>query len=64
MGLDRYRGMSVAAGFGVLLREYRVRAGWTQEELAERSGISPHAISVLESGRRRPRLSSVAWLAT
>ncbi|MBB4950696.1 tetratricopeptide (TPR) repeat protein/transcriptional regulator with XRE-family HTH domain [Kitasatospora gansuensis] len=54
----------MAAGFGVLLREYRVRAGWTQEELAERSGISPHAISVLESGRRRPRLSSVAWLAT
>ena len=50
--------------FGRLLRGYRLRAGWTQEELAERSGISAHAISVLESGRRRPRLSSLAALAT
>ncbi|MER7706392.1 tetratricopeptide repeat protein [Kitasatospora sp. NPDC097605] len=50
--------------FGTLLRQYRHSTGWTQEELAERSGISAHAISVLESGRRRPRLSSVARLAT
>lgn len=50
--------------FGRLLRGYRLRAGWTQEELAERSGISAHAISVRESGRRRPRLSSLAALAT
>ncbi|MFE6869231.1 ATP-binding protein [Kitasatospora sp. NPDC057692] len=50
--------------FGTLLRQYRYATGWTQEELAERSGISAHAISVLESGRRRPRLSSVARLAT
>ncbi|GAA2742345.1 ATP-binding protein [Kitasatospora cinereorecta] len=56
--------MSVAGSFGALLREHRLRAGWTQEELAERSGVSPHAISVLETGRRQPRLSSVAWLAT
>lgn len=50
--------------FGRLLRGYRLQAGWTQEQLAERSGISAHAISVLESGRRRPRLSSLAALAT
>ncbi|MFF7636792.1 tetratricopeptide repeat protein [Kitasatospora sp. NPDC008050] len=50
--------------FGTLLRQYRLSAGWTQEELAEQSGVSTHAISVLESGRRRPRLSSVARLAT
>ncbi|WP_441247004.1 ATP-binding protein [Kitasatospora sp. McL0602] len=56
--------MSVVGDFGALLREHRLRAGWTQEELAERSGVSPHAISVLETGRRRPRLSSVTWLAT
>ncbi|MFB7469430.1 tetratricopeptide repeat protein [Kitasatospora sp. NPDC056184] len=49
--------------FGTLLRQYRYATGWTQEKLAERSGISAHAISVLESGRRRPRLSSVARLA-
>ncbi|MFE2107815.1 ATP-binding protein [Kitasatospora sp. NPDC059463] len=50
--------------FGTLLRRFRHSTGWTQEELAERSGVSAHAISVLESGRRRPRLSSVARLAT
>ena len=49
--------------FGQLLRGHRLTAGWTQEELAERSGVSAHAISVLESGRRRPRLSSLAALA-
>lgn len=49
--------------FGGLLRAYRLKAGWTQEELAERSGVSNHAISMLESGRRRPRLSTVSRLA-
>jgi transcriptional regulator with XRE-family HTH domain/tetratricopeptide (TPR) repeat protein len=49
--------------FGALLKEFRLRGGWTQEELAERSGVSRHAVSVLEAGRRRPRLSSVAHLS-
>ncbi|WP_344442527.1 ATP-binding protein [Kitasatospora nipponensis] len=49
--------------FGGLLRDLRLQAGWTQEELAEESGISTHAISVLETGRRRPRVSSVSRLA-
>jgi tetratricopeptide (TPR) repeat protein/transcriptional regulator with XRE-family HTH domain len=49
--------------FGDLLRTFRLNAGWTQEELAERSGVSNHAISMLESGRRRPRLSTVSRLA-
>ena len=45
--------------FGLMLREFRLRNGWTQEELAERSGVSAHSICVLEAGRRRPRLSTV-----
>ncbi|MGE7437188.1 ATP-binding protein [Kitasatospora sp. NPDC001175] len=49
--------------FGEALRRHRLRAGLTQEELAERSGVSVHAISVLEAGRRSPRLSSVSRLA-
>ncbi|WP_380283476.1 ATP-binding protein [Kitasatospora purpeofusca] len=56
-------GDTLLGDFGTLLRQHRYATGWTQEELAERSGISAHAISVLESGRRRPRLSSVARLA-
>ncbi|WP_042384056.1 ATP-binding protein [Streptacidiphilus melanogenes] len=49
--------------FGSALREARLKRGWTQEELAAQSGVSTHAISVLEAGRRRPRLSSVSRLA-
>jgi transcriptional regulator with XRE-family HTH domain len=49
--------------FGELLRGFRRRTGWSQEALAERSGMSARTISVLESGRRPPRLSSAALLA-
>jgi tetratricopeptide (TPR) repeat protein/DNA-binding XRE family transcriptional regulator len=49
--------------FGELLRACRLSAGWTQDELAGRSGVSAHSISVLEAGRRKPRLSSVGLLA-
>ncbi|WP_079173318.1 ATP-binding protein [Streptomyces monashensis] len=51
------------SAFGELLRDCRLLAGWTQEELADRSGVSAHSISVLEAGRRQPRLSSVSRLA-
>src|SRR4051812_5172033 len=36
--------------FGGLLRRYRVAAGLTQEELAERAGVSTRSISDLERG--------------
>ena len=50
--------------FASLLRELRLTAGLTQEELAERSRLSVRAISDLEDGRRlRPRLSTVRLLA-
>ncbi|WP_231399582.1 ATP-binding protein [Longispora fulva] len=55
------RGAAVA--FGTLLRELRLRGAWTQEDVAEKSGVSARTISVLESGKRRPRLSSVTRLA-
>src|SRR5262245_20773999 len=41
------------ATFAELLRLYRQRAGLTQEELAERAGLSAHGISALERGVRR-----------
>jgi tetratricopeptide (TPR) repeat protein/transcriptional regulator with XRE-family HTH domain len=51
--------------FGELLRLYRGAAGLTQEELAERAGLSVQAIGGLERGlRRAPRSSTVAALAT
>ncbi|RSM81949.1 hypothetical protein DMH04_26755 [Kibdelosporangium aridum] len=51
-------------GFGALLRKFRLRAGLTQEELAEMSGVSARTISQLETGKRgAPRVASVRMLA-
>jgi transcriptional regulator with XRE-family HTH domain len=49
---------------GEWLRQQRVASGLTQEDLAERSGVSVRAISDLERGRtRRPYPASVRALA-
>ncbi|MDQ2682631.1 MAG: helix-turn-helix domain-containing protein, partial [Chloroflexota bacterium] len=50
--------------FGDLLLRLRKEAGLTQEELAERAGLSRDAISALEAGRRRhPHPHTVQSLA-
>jgi transcriptional regulator with XRE-family HTH domain len=50
--------------FGDLVRDRRIAAGLTQEELAERAGVSVRAISDIERGRtRRPRRGSTDLLA-
>ena len=50
--------------FGDLLRSYRVAAGLTQEELAERSMLSRRAIGSLETGERlTPHRETVTLLA-
>ena len=46
------RGQSEGESFRVLLRRHRLAAGLTQEDLAERAGLSARAISDLERGRR------------
>src|SRR3954451_7387888 len=52
------------ATFGSLLARYRRAAGLTQEELAERAGLSTRGVSDLERGlRRRPHPESVRLLA-
>ncbi len=49
--------------FGELLRRHRLAAGLTQEELAERAGLSAHGISDLERGvRSAPRKDTLALL--
>jgi predicted ATPase/transcriptional regulator with XRE-family HTH domain len=50
--------------FGDLLRRHRRAAGLTQEELAERAGLSRRGIADLERGARRsPRKDTVLLLA-
>ncbi|MFB6725175.1 NB-ARC domain-containing protein [Kribbella sp. NPDC056345] len=52
------------SGVPELLRRYRAEAGLTQEQLAERAGLSVEAIRTLEIGRRRyPRALTVSSLA-
>lgn len=48
----------------VAIRRFRLRAGLTQEALAERSGVSVSTIRGVETGtRRNPQLASVRQLA-
>ena len=50
--------------FGYLLRHYRLASGLTQDELAERAGMSPVGIGALERGvRRRPQRATIDCLA-
>jgi WD40 repeat protein/transcriptional regulator with XRE-family HTH domain len=52
------------ASFAALLRQYRQAAGLTQEELAERAGLSVRGVADLERGARRaPHRETVRLLA-
>jgi predicted ATPase/DNA-binding XRE family transcriptional regulator len=49
--------------FGQELRRLRTRSGLSQETLAARAGLSPEAVSLLERGRRSPRMTTMRLLA-
>ena len=62
---DNAPGQIVLSGAPNDLRALREDAGLSQEELAERAGLSPHAISALERGTRtRPYPHTLRALAT
>ena len=48
--------------FAVLLRQLRVKALLTQEELAEAAGVSPRSVSDLERGINRTARKDTALL--
>jgi transcriptional regulator with XRE-family HTH domain len=52
---EQAKSMAVAreGSFGARLRRLREAAGFTQEELAVRAGLSPDAIGTLERGQRK-----------
>src|SRR5579862_6315217 len=50
--------------FGQRLRHMRRNRGLTLTELGERVGRAPSALSLLENGRREPKLSLIEQLAT
>jgi len=49
--------------FGDRSREARESLGWTQLELARRSGLSPSVVSMVESGKRSPTLDTASKIA-
>ena len=49
-------------GFAELLQRLRVRAGLTQDELAEAAGVSPRTVSDLERGINRTARKDTAGL--
>ena len=50
--------------FGANIRKLRKRRGLTQEQLAERSGLSERYVSEVERGVANPRLMSLKELAS
>src|SRR6202020_991094 len=50
--------------FGQRLRHIRRARGLTRAELGERVGRAPSALSLLENGRREPKLSLIEALAS
>lgn len=48
---------------GSQLRHYRKQRGWTQTELAERTGLKRTALGAYEEGRAEPRLAALVRLA-
>lgn len=58
-----YRNAEIAYQIGKTVREAREARGWTQTELAHRSGLKQHAISRLEAGDVVPTLSTLEKIA-
>lgn len=49
-----------AENFGEILRQYRREHYLTQKQLADLIGLSPNHIGTLESGKKKPRASTIA----
>ena len=47
-----------------MIRELRVKRGWSQSELARRAGIRQGVLSYIESGRtKHPRIDTLTAIA-
>ncbi len=61
MSLDRLVA-EIVAELGLTIRDARIERGWSQADLAERSGVSRATISKVESGARGTALDKVVLL--
>lgn len=56
--------MDIRRDLGANVRNAREQRGWSQEELADRSGIHRTYISGVERGARNPTIELIAAIAT
>jgi transcriptional regulator with XRE-family HTH domain len=49
--------------FGVRLKKSREQKGWSQTDLAQKSGLTPAAISQIEADDRQPSFKTLSSLA-
>lgn len=54
------QGTELARQIGSQIRSLRHGRGWTQRQLAERTGLAQQNLSAYERGEARPRLSTLA----
>ena len=56
-------GEYTAASFGMLIAKYRILKGWTQRELAEKSGLKKNFIGQVERGKINTNIEKVDLIA-
>ena len=56
--------MLTRKALGARIRFWREQAGLTQEELADRTGLTQHWISMIETGARYPSVETLYELVT
>jgi len=54
---------STSKQFGTVVRKRRMAVGLSQEELAERAGLHPNYVGMIERGVRNPTLDVAARIA-
>ena len=55
--------MEIKIKAGILLKEYRERHGLTQQQLAEKLGLSQSTLSAIENGDSVPRILTARRIA-
>lgn len=61
--IRRVRSEPAATQVGAAVRAARSARGWSQAELARRSGVAQANVSIVETGRSDVRLSTLAAIA-
>ncbi|MCL6596983.1 MAG: helix-turn-helix domain-containing protein [Firmicutes bacterium] len=54
---------SLSQSVGIVLREARVKAGLSQEALADRAGVDRTFVGRIENGKQSPTLDTLARMA-